>query len=76
MIKDKLLNLGYNTKEIEYILSYYPICNFKEETLEIKVNDIFNHLLSLGYTSKEIITMTLHFRGIYTRTIMVLDKRL
>ena len=57
MIKDKLFNLGYNTKEIEYILSYYPICNFKEETLEIKVNDIFNHLLSLGYTSKEIITM-------------------
>ena len=58
MVKEYLISLGYNNEDIENILTCNSLKNFKEDTLLIHIKDIYNLLISLGYSREDVIKMT------------------
>lgn len=58
MVKEYLLKLGYSDEEIDAILSSYPICSLKEDTLLAKIKEVYCLLISLGYSREDVIKMT------------------
>ena len=53
-----LIKLGYSKKESIDLVTRYPLCNYKDETLKNNIISVYDYLLSLGYTKKDVIKMT------------------
>lgn len=61
----KLILIGYNCNQIRKIFKHYSICNYESEYLVQKIENIFNYLLSIGYTKEEVIKLTVKFPAIF-----------
>ena len=65
MIRELMINLGYDDSDVLNILNDSHTISFKESTLCIKVEEIYSFFLDCGYTREEIVKMTRGFIGIY-----------
>jgi len=65
MLYEYMKELGYSDNEIDKIINYHKLCNYREESLYYKIREIFNYLLGLGYKNKDIIKMTLELPSLY-----------
>ena len=75
-LKKVFLDIGYTNEEFEIIINTYSIANMKPETLAIKVKDIYNFLLSLGYSKEEVIKMTKTLPSIYSLSIENMKQKI
>ena len=69
MVKEYLISLGYNNEDIENILTCNSLKDFKEDTFLINIKDIYNLLISLGYSRADVIKMTKSLPSLYSLSI-------
>ena len=75
-LKKVFIDIGYTNEDFEIITNAYPIANIKPETLTKKVKDIYNFLLSLGYSKEEVIKMTKRLPAIYGYSIESMKQKI
>ena len=61
-----LIKLGYSKKESIDLVTRYPLCSYKDETLKNNIISVYDYLLSLGYTKKDVIKMTKLLPALYS----------
>ena len=72
MLRKYMSELGYTSEEIDKIINSYPIVNYVEDTLYKKIRDIFNFCIQYGYTSEDIIKMSVKFVAFYSYVVTFL----
>ena len=75
MIKEYLVSLGYNNIDIEKILNAYSLNSLKENTLLIHIKEIYDLLISLGYSNENIIRMTNVLPALYSLSAENIKKK-
>ena len=76
VVKEYLISLGYNNEDIENILACNSLKSFKEDTLLIHIKDIYNLLISLGYSREDVIKMTKTFPALYGYSIENIKQKI
>ncbi len=76
MIKEYLVSLGYNNIDIEKILNAYSLNSLKENTLLIHIKEIYDLLISLGYSNENIIRMTNVLPALYSLSAENIKKKI
>ena len=76
MVKGYLISLGYNNEDIENILTCNSLKDFKEDTLLIHIKDIYNLLISLGYSRADVIKMTKSLPSLYSLSIENIKQKI
>ena len=74
-LKEIFLKLGYNEEEFKEIISSYSVQNLKPETLIKKVKENHAFLISLGYSTEEIIKIVNSVPAIYSYNIENMMKK-
>ena len=59
-----LIKLGYSEKGASDLVN--SLCNYKDETLKNNIISVYDYLLSIGYTKKDIIKMTKKLPQLYS----------
>jgi len=75
MVREYMKEIGYNDKDIEKIINFYINNTYLDESLYIKVRDIFNYFLQLGIKKEDIISITRRYPSIYSYSIDTLEKK-
>ena len=57
-IYNYMLDIGYTSEEIDYIINSYPICELTEEKLYDNIKRNYEYFIKLEYSKEEIIKMT------------------
>ena len=76
MLYEYMKSLGYNDKEIDKIRNAYIFRKYSEIGLYNKVSDIFNYLLSFGYSHDDIIKITVCLPTVYGFSVDTINERL
>lgn len=76
MLYEYMKSLGYDDKEIDKIKGAYVLRRYTDLGLYNKVSDIFNYLLMFGYTSEEIIKLSVIYPSIYAYSLDYIEKRI
>ena len=74
MVREYLKEIGYTNYDIEKILTTYPICNLKEETLLKNIKKNYEYFIVIGYTQEEVLKMTKSHPPIYSYFEDLTDK--
>ena len=75
-LKELFLELGYNENEYVEIVNTYSIIDMKAETLLKKIKEIYDFLISLGYSKEEVIKMTKSLPQIYGLSIENINQKI
>ena len=75
-LKELFLKLGYNENEYVEIVNTYSIIDMKAETLLKKIKEIYDFLISLGYSKEEVIKMTKSLPQIYGLSIENINQKI
>ena len=76
MVREYLKEIGYTNYDIEKILTTYPICNLKEETLLKNIKKNYEYFIVIGYTQEEVLKMTKSFPVIYGLSIENIKQKI
>ena len=71
-----MYNIGYNDEEIDKILFDSNLVFIKESTLLKKLSDIYNLLISLGYSKSDVIKMTKLLPSLYSLSIENIKQKI
>lgn len=75
MLDKKLLELGYSDIDIIRFKYDKELSKYTDEEKCKKIDLIFNHLLSLGYSREDIMKMTMLVPFIYSLSVLDIDNR-
>lgn len=76
MLREYMIGVGFTDKDIDKIINTFPVCNYKEETLLKKIDEVYKFLLNNGYVSKEILRMIKRFPQIVVLTSEYIEQKI
>ena len=76
MVKEYLLKLGYSNEDVENILNNYALKKIKEDTLLTHIKDVYNLLITLGYSKNDVIKMTKLLPALYSYSIENIKQKI
>lgn len=76
MIKEYLINFGFNENDYNKIINTYSLIGYIEDTLYKKLVEVTNHLIFLGYSKETIIKIGRTLPQIFTLSVTNIDNQI
>lgn len=75
-LKKSFVEYGFNDQECKGIMAFFPISQYKSETLCDKLYTLDNYFRGLGYSKDEIIKIISYFPTILAYGTIKLDEKM